>query len=161
MDTKQFEQRVVASGATVEDRKNEGASAAESVARRMDWRLGNVRMDENSTSGENNSDLDSLLDDEGLLQITETNGTLVVSGDLDLHQAPEFRRVAEMHIDSHASPRLDLTQVPFLDSAGLATLLALSRIAREQNKSLRVLVTGSPRRVLRITGIDRVLLMED
>jgi anti-sigma B factor antagonist len=137
------------------------SAAAETAARRLDWRVGNVRMDKNSTSGDDGSDMESLLDDEGLLQIEEINGTLVVSGDLDLHQAPEFRKEAERHINAHASPRLDLSRVPFLDSAGLATLLALSRSARDQNKSIRVIAAGSPRRVLKITGIDRVLLLED
>ena len=54
-----------------------------------------------------------------------------------------------------------LSGVLFLDSAGLATLLALSKIARTENKDLRLVATGSPRRVLRITGIDRVLTLED
>jgi anti-anti-sigma factor len=156
MDTKRL-QRVVGSGATVDNNMKDRSSAAETVARHIDWRLGSSRMDENSTLEDDSADLD----EEGLLQITEVDGTLVVSGDLDLHQAAEFRKEAERHINASSSPRLDLSRVPFLDSAGLATLLALSRLAKEQNKSVRVIATGSPRRVLKITGIDRVLLLED
>jgi anti-sigma B factor antagonist len=87
--------------------------------------------------------------------------TLVVSGDIDLYQAPAFRSAAEAHIAAIAQPRFDLSGVPFLDSAGLATLLYLSRQAGEQEKTLRMVVTGGPRRVLKITGIDRVLMLED
>ena len=87
--------------------------------------------------------------------------TLHVNGDIDLYQAGLFRQQAEAHIRSAAQPRLDLTQVPFLDSAGLAALLALSRDARAQGKTLRVAIAGSPRRVLRITGIDRMLALEE
>ena len=87
--------------------------------------------------------------------------TLRVTGDIDLYMAPRFRADAEAHIDAVALPRFDLTGVPFLDSAGLATLLYLSRHAAAQNKTLRMVVTGAPRRVLKITGIDRVLQLED
>lgn len=156
MDTKRL-QRVVGSGASVSEQMNNRSKTAEDVARRIGWRLGDARMNEDSNPDQDNDELD----EEGLLQIVESNGTLIVSGDLDLHQAAEFRKEAERHINSTSNPRLDLSRVPFLDSAGLATLLALSRVAKEQNKSIRVIAVGSPRRVLKITGIDRVLLLED
>ena len=87
--------------------------------------------------------------------------TLVVKGDVDLYEAPHFREVAEEHIKTVQDPRFDMTEVPFLDSAGLATLLYLSRKAALQNKTLRIMIAGGPRRVLRITGIDRMLIVED
>jgi hypothetical protein len=96
MDTKRLQQRVVGSGAAVDDKLKDISSAAETVARHMDWRLGNARMDEKLTLQED----DSELDEEGLLQIEELEGTLVVAGDLDLHQAAEFRKAAEKHIDT-------------------------------------------------------------
>ena len=87
--------------------------------------------------------------------------TLHVCGDIDLYQAGLFRQQAEAHIRNVPQPRLDLTRVLFLDSAGLASLLALSREAKAQGKTLRVVTAGSPRRVLRITGIDRMLALEE
>jgi anti-anti-sigma factor len=161
MDTKRLQQHDAGSDAALDNKMNNGTSAKEKVVRHMDWRLGSTRMNENATSSSDCSDPDNFLEEEGLLQIEEVDGTLTVSGDLDLHQASVFLKEAERHINANSRPRLDLSRVPFLDSAGLATLLALSRFAKEQNKSIRVIATGSPRRVLKITGIDRVLLLED
>lgn len=99
-------------------------------------------------------------DGDNKLAISERGDTLVIQGDVDLHHAPLFRRAADDFIVRTAQPRLDLSDVPFLDSAGLAALLALSRRAQAENKSLRIVVTGGPRRVLKITGIDRMLQIE-
>jgi anti-sigma B factor antagonist len=101
---------------------------------------------------------ESLADQEMVMQAE--GDTLHVHGDIDLYQAGLFRQAAEAHIRNATQPRLDLTRVPFLDSAGLAALLALSREAKAQGKTLRVAIAGSPRRVLRITGIDRMLALE-
>lgn len=95
------------------------------------------------------------------LEMRVEGDTLFASGDIDLYQAPKFRARAEEHVRAAAQPRIDLSQVPFVDSAGLAVLLVVARQAREQGKALRLVATGSPRRVLRITGIDRVLTVED
>lgn len=131
--------------------KRDRANPASPIARERNWRLGDST-DEASAS---------VLNEDGLLSMAVHGETLVAAGDIDLHQAPEFRERAEAFIRTVQQPRLDLSQVPFLDSAGLATLLALSRIAKSESKTLRLVVTGSPRRVLKITGIDRVLVLED
>lgn len=130
-----------------------GDEAAEAVARHLSWRLGDSK-------GEGSV---SVPPDEGddALYMEQQGDTLVVAGDIDLHHVAEFRERAEGHVTASAQPRLDLSRVPFIDSAGLATLLALSRQAKSQGKALRLVVAGSPRRVLRITGIDRVLVLED
>ena len=161
MDTKRLQQRVVGSVATVDTEMKDRFTTAEDVARHMDWRLGDARMNEDPMTDGEPSEINDLTEDEGLLHMEESNGTLFVSGDIDLHQAPEFRKRAEMFINTTPNPRVDITRVAFLDSAGLATLLALSRHAKEQNKSVRLIAAGSPRRVLKITGIDRVLVIED
>ena len=126
-------------------------SPIHTMARHLNWRLAEAR-DQNAFDP---------LEDDSQLVMEEHGDTLSVAGDVDLHQAHEFRARAEAFIRSHEQPRLDLSQVPFLDSAGLATLLALSRQAKTDGKLLRLVVTGSPRRVLKITGIDRVLVLED
>ncbi len=95
------------------------------------------------------------------MRIEVEGDTLRVRGDIDLYHAERFRQQAEAHLRSVPQPLLDLTQVAFLDSAGLAALLALSREAKAQGKMLRVAIAGSPRRVLRITGIDRILTLDE
>jgi len=95
------------------------------------------------------------------LSMAEIDGTLVVHGDLDLYEATQFRAEAEDYVRRTDEPRFDMRDVPFLDSAGLATLLYLSRQASAHHKTLRVLIGGGPRRVLKITGIDRLIVVDD
>lgn len=87
-------------------------------------------------------------------------GSLIAEGDIDLFQAPHFRKVAEDYLRDAVEPRLDLRGVDFIDSAGLAVLLQLARQATRFGKSLRVAAAGGPLRVIRITGIDSVLTLE-
>ncbi len=96
----------------------------------------------------------------GALRMHTDGDTLFVAGDVDLYQAASFREVAERHLRGTPEPRIDLRQVDFLDSAGLATLLSLSRLARKEEKMLRIVAIGNPRRVLRITGLDSILSVE-
>ena len=99
-------------------------------------------------------------DGEGL--VTEVQGnTLLLTGDIDLYVASDFRQAGESHVAAHTDPVLDLTGVPFLDSAGLASLLSIARVARSHSHKLHVVACGNPRRVLRITGVDRMITMQD
>jgi len=145
LNSRSYENVFAASG------KRDRDNSAPTIARELNWRLGNPKDEANA----------SILSEDGLLSINVRGDTLAAAGDIDLYRAPEFRERAEAFIRTVQQPRLDLSQVPFLDSAGLATLLALSRIAKSESKTLRLVVTGSPRRVLKITGIDRVLVLED
>ncbi len=93
---------------------------------------------------------------------TEVRGdVLIVVGDIDLYVAADFRSISEKYVVDHDSAVIDLMGVPFLDSAGLAALLSVARVARSHEHSLRVRATGNPRRVLRITGVDRLVTVED
>ena len=100
-------------------------------------------------------------EDDGALVITREGGVLRVSGDVDLNAAAEFREKASEHVREAAEPRLDLTGVGFLDSAGLAVLVTLVREAQAEGKTLHLSVTGGPRRVLRITGLDRMMAIDE
>ncbi|MBC7806304.1 MAG: STAS domain-containing protein [Akkermansiaceae bacterium] len=99
--------------------------------------------------------------DSQALTIEAQGDTLFVGGDIDLYVASDFRQAGEKHVVANANPLIDLLAVPFLDSAGLAALLSIVRIARVHEHPLRVKAVGNPRRVLRITGIDRMLAVED
>ena len=103
----------------------------------------------------------SNIDDDLALTTEARGGMLIVRGDVDLYAAAAFRQVAEDHVRAHASPVLDLSGVPFLDSAGLAALLMVVRVARSLSHPLQVIASGNPRRVLRLTGVDRMLVIED
>lgn len=92
----------------------------------------------------------------------QTEGDLLrIRGDIDLYVAPVFQQRATEHIRAAEAPRIDMSEVPFLDSAGLAALVMLVREAQSTGKTLRLTVGGGLRRVLRITGIDRMMNIEE
>lgn len=88
-------------------------------------------------------------------------GALSVEGEIDLNEAGTFQEIAGEYIGKTKEPRLDLSGVEFIDSAGLAALLGLVRQAQREGKTLRAQVGGNPKRVLQITGIDKLLMVEE
>ncbi|WP_326950134.1 STAS domain-containing protein [Amycolatopsis sp. NBC_01307] len=91
------------------------------------------------------------------------NGTCVVTvtGEIDGETAAHLRTAVTTAIDSTSGDAcvLDLTQVGFLDSAGLAALLAANTHADAHRKPLRIVVdSNSPViRPIEVTGLDVVL----
>jgi anti-sigma B factor antagonist len=82
-------------------------------------------------------------------------------GELDASTASQFRlALAELA----ASPKLliDLSGVPFVDSAGLGALIGVIRQAREQGGEVAV-ACNRPilTRLLRSTGFDRIVTVAD
>jgi len=88
---------------------------------------------------------------------------VVVAGEIDAHTVPAFRDEMLTAITDE-SPRLivDLTEVPFMDSSGLAALVVALRRARDEGGRVRLVgPTSGPRKVLRIVQLDRVLPIHD
>lgn len=89
-------------------------------------------------------------------------GTHAVSvhGELDMHAAPELRAVIDSALAEGGVGRLvvDLSDVAFIDSAGIAVLVAAYKRLRELNGSLEV-VCSEPNvlRILDLAGLDRLL----
>jgi anti-sigma B factor antagonist len=83
--------------------------------------------------------------------------TLRVSGEIDLHTAPTLRDRALAALRQHGSTlRMDLRDVPFMDSTGLEVLLATRRRAELEGGSLTLLApTPAILRVLEVTGLDK------
>jgi anti-sigma B factor antagonist len=84
---------------------------------------------------------------------------LVIRGELDLHTAPGMGdRIAALMADGVDRIALDLTGVPFMDSSSLGVVVAALKRLREQGGELALVgVSGSPAKVLSITGMDRVI----
>jgi anti-anti-sigma factor len=85
-----------------------------------------------------------------------------VSGEVDMHGAGRLQ--AELDELNRAGARhviVDLSAVPFLDSAALGVLALEGKRTRADGASFR-LVAGNPRvrRVFEVTGLDRVLTIE-
>ena len=91
-------------------------------------------------------------------RLCEDAWEIAVAGELDLYDAPAFARAFE-EADAAGARRIlvELSSVPFLDSAILGVLLAASR-----RFETFVLAVGDVRvlRVLQITGLDRKLVVE-
>jgi anti-anti-sigma factor len=81
---------------------------------------------------------------------------LSAEGELDLHTTGQL----DDALGSTDHPRviLDLTEVPFVDSTALGTIVASTKKMRAQQRDL-ILVAGNPvvARTLSITGLERVL----
>ena len=100
-------------------------------------------------------------------EIIERDGIPVVRvhGEIDLHTASEFERALRVGIERGAAALIvDLTDVPYLDSAGLSALLAAHKSLSARNAVLYVVAApGHPglRRVLEITRLDTIIVVHD
>ncbi|WP_410655760.1 anti-sigma factor antagonist [Amycolatopsis sp. lyj-112] len=86
---------------------------------------------------------------------------VTVTGEIDTDTAPELQAALITAIDDSPGGAcvLDLTAVAFLDSAGLAALLAAHAHAETRRKPLRIAVdSNSPViRPIEVTGLDVLL----
>lgn len=90
-----------------------------------------------------------------------TSGTWTVvrvEGELDLHTSPQLRdHVLALIGDSPPRVALDLSAVDFMDSSSLGMLVTcLKRVRERDGRFVLVGVSGSPLKVLSLTGLDRV-----
>ena len=82
-----------------------------------------------------------------------------VAGDIDLSNAARIRQdLLALATDDVHGLVVDITDVPYVDSAGIKVLFDLARDLRRRNQSLVVTVpTSSPlRRLLKITNFQEV-----
>ena len=81
-----------------------------------------------------------------------------VAGELDLHTSPQLRdHVLAMVGASPVRIALDLSQVDFMDSSSLGMLITCLKRVREHDGRLVLLgVSGSPMKVLTLTGLDKI-----
>ncbi len=86
-------------------------------------------------------------------------GVVRLIGRSDLLSAGEVRqRVAEIIADANRRLVVDLAEVPFIDSSGLAALISGLKAARLAGGDLRIArPNDQARSVLEITSLNRVL----
>ena len=85
---------------------------------------------------------------------------LSVEGEVDLYTAPAVREAAVGAMESGADHvLLDLTDVPFMDSSGLAVIVACLKRLRELGGDLAVVSPPSspPTKLLSLTGLDHAI----
>jgi anti-anti-sigma factor len=90
---------------------------------------------------------------------------IALSGEIDLSNVPDLRRriFGSIRNDDHAVV-VDLTQLAFIDSAGLGMLFELSELLDERRQRLYVVVPPGtqPRRTLEVVGFGTSIgVMDD
>jgi anti-anti-sigma factor len=87
---------------------------------------------------------------------------LRLEGELDAHGAPELETVLSQSVATGATVKVDLTEVSFVDSSGLAALLeARTRLAAVGGTLNIVGVSDAAARLLAIAGVDADLMDPD
>jgi anti-sigma B factor antagonist len=97
------------------------------------------------------------------LRLCATGVSLTVRGEVDVHSAPVLReRLAEIVRQGEERVVVLLDGVTFMDSTGLGVLVGAHKAQRAGGGSLELVCT-QPRllRILRLTGLDRVLTVHD
>lgn len=95
---------------------------------------------------------------------TQRTLTLQLAGELDHHAAKEVMTELDRSLDAALPLRteLDLAQLSFMDSSGLAVVLRLYKRMQNLGGSLRLThVPDQALRVLRAAGIDRIVTIEE
>lgn len=83
---------------------------------------------------------------------------------IDAFSSPALRAVFEEQLERGVCRFVvDLSAVPFLDSAGMAVLVSLLKRARQQGGDVRLVwpAEEAARRILRLTKFDRVFSMSE
>jgi anti-sigma B factor antagonist len=102
------------------------------------------------------------------LKVSVERGTgqrrLVVSmsGELDAFNAEcLFDAVGVLELDGQRTVVLDLTGLTFCDAAGVSAVLQVNRFFGDRGRRMTVHgISGLPRRVFTLTGIDQVIEVE-
>ena len=89
--------------------------------------------------------------------------TIALQGEIDHHGAKATLRMVEEKIDQYMPSQciLDFRGVSFMDSSGIAVVIHTLRRMNEVGGKLRLTkVPPQPEKVLRASGIDRIVQME-
>jgi anti-sigma B factor antagonist len=95
--------------------------------------------------------------------ITEQSGRIVVAltGEIDMENAPQVRRALLDNLKQKRDILVDLSQVTYIDSSGIASLIEGLQAARKQKNDLvLVSVSQKARRVLELARLDKVFTIQ-
>lgn len=95
-------------------------------------------------------------------QITTTDRRLVVSGEVDVHTAPQLRHAADEVLARRSDLRLDMSGVGFIDSSGLGVLVSITEAARKAGGDLVVVAPSrAVVRLLELSGLTQHIHVDD
>ncbi len=106
----------------------------------------------------------NIISSEAIVTVSEDAWRAVVAlhGELDVANAPQLQAVLEGHLDAgRRVVRLDTQDVTFLDSSALGAIVAVHRRCVELHATLILTgVSGIVERIVKLTGLDQVLLID-
>jgi anti-sigma B factor antagonist len=86
---------------------------------------------------------------------------MAVAGDLDMATASVMARQLSELVEGGTDVIVDLSELGFIDSSGLRTLMTANQQSEEQGRTLTLRrPTRNVTRVLAITGLDQVFTIE-
>jgi anti-sigma B factor antagonist len=95
-------------------------------------------------------------------QVDSTTYRIVLTGEFDVYSSPEFRHDLHICISHGASEVIvDLSAASFIDSTFLGIVLGGTKRLRESGGEIRLLCPDSVRTIFQVTGLDRVLTIEE
>ncbi len=95
---------------------------------------------------------------------TEENRIILfISGDIDAYHSPKLKEEMEPFINGEMRDiSLDLSDVPYIDSAGLGTLVSILRETRNGKKSLKLIgLRQNIKRIFEMTRLDKIFEVYD
>jgi anti-sigma B factor antagonist len=93
------------------------------------------------------------------LEVRDQNGITVValSGDVDLQTSPAVRQKLLECLDKHKKLIVDMSNVAYIDSSGVASLVEAFQVSRKKSASfVLAAVSPSAMRVLSLARLDKV-----
>ena len=85
---------------------------------------------------------------------------LEISGEVDLHYSPELREMILASIKDGKSLLIDMENISYIDSSGIASLVEGFQVAKKGNLEFGLLNISDPaKQVLTLTRLDRVFTL--
>jgi anti-anti-sigma factor len=103
------------------------------------------------------------MDDELSIRTTRegTTATVAAAGEIDLSTVDELRSAVTGAAEGVSNLLLDLSEIEFIDSAGLGGLLELRSTLRSRSVTLQITAGDGPvRQAMEITGLSELLATE-
>ncbi len=87
-----------------------------------------------------------------------------INGDIDAYHSAEVKKTLKEEMEKTSAEKvvLDMSEVPYVDSAGLGIMVALLKISRSLNKELILAsLKQNVRRIFEMTRLDKVFRIVD
>ena len=98
---------------------------------------------------------------EGALAVTVEDSTVTVTGEVDHLNCSELAAALQPVAEQGGAVVVDLRAVTFMDSAGVSSVVAARRTARDHGGTLIVLASDVVHRALTVLALETVLGLAD